>query len=276
MTDGERPLEEQVRFEVRDQVGWITIDRPEVGNALTPPCRDRIRDLVRRLNTTHEARAIVITATGQKLFCPGADLSYRYPPDRAEGVPERVVGDARRLMLDGQYSLFPALLDSDLPIIAAVNGTAAGMGSHLALACDLVLMADTAKLVEVFVRRGLVVDALGAYLLPRLVGVQKAKELIFFGDDVPAQQALEMGLVNRVVPADELQATAAEWAGRLASGPTRAISLSKWLINQSLDVDRQTMVHNEALAVELNTHSDDSAEGVASFLERRPPEWKGW
>lgn len=272
----ERPLDEQIRYEVRDQVAWITIDRPEVGNALSPPCRDRIRDLIASTNGTHHARAIVLTATGEKLFCPGADLSYPRESDRAEGVPDRVVGDVRRMMLDGQYTLFPTILDSDLPIIAVVNGTAAGMGAHLALACDLVLAADTSKFVEVFSRRGLVVDALGAYLLPRLIPMHKAKELIFFADDLSAADAAELGLVNKVVPAGELMAEAERWAQRLATGPTRALSLSKWLLNQSLDSDRQALMHAEAWAVEANTHSEDFAEGMAAFRERRNPEWRGY
>jgi len=244
---------------------------------LSPPCRDRIRDLVNRLNTSYEARAIVLTAAGEKMFCPGADLMYsRSAAERPEGVPDRAVGDAFRMMRDGQYTLFPAILDSDLPIIAAVNGTAAGMGSHLALACDLVIAADTAKFVEVFMRRGLIPDALGAYLLPRLVGPRLAKELVFFAEDIPATRALELGLVNRVVPAAELAQEASEWAERLASGPTKAIGLAKWLINTSLDVDRQTMINNESWAVEVNTNTEDSREGVASFRERRQPEWKGY
>lgn len=272
----ERPTEDQVRFEVVDQVAWITIDRPEKGNALSPPCRDRIRDLITELNGSYAARAIVLTATGEKLFCPGADLSYRAPSQRPPGVPDRAVGDARRMMLEGQYTLFPAILDSELPVIAAVNGTAAGMGAHLAFACDLVIAAEGTKFIEVFSRRGLVVDALGAYLLPRTIGLHKAKELVLFGDDLPVAEAERLGLVNKVVPRSELTATATEWALRLASGPTKALGLSKWLLNQSFDVDRRTMMSNEALAVELNTHSEDFAEGLASFGERRNPVWRGY
>lgn len=125
-------------------------------------------------------------------------------------------------------------------------------------------------------RRGLIPDALGAYLLPRLVGPRLAKELVFFAEDIPADRALELGLVNRVVPAAGLAEAAREWAERLATGPTKAIGLAKWLINQSLDVDRQTMINNESWAVEVNTHTEDSREGVASFRERRQPEWKGY
>ena len=272
----ERPLEDQIRLEYRGKIAWITIDRPEVGNALNPPCRDRIRDLVLELNTNHRARVIVLTAAGEKLFCPGADLSHTYENDRADDVPDRVIGDPRRMMLDGQYTLFPAILDSDLPIISAVNGTAAGMGSHLALACDLVIAADNAKFVEVFARRGLVPDALGPWLLPRIIGVRRTMELLLFADDVPADRALELGLVNRVVPAAELEAATMEWAERLASGPTRSFGFTKWLVNQSLDVDRRTMMENASVAVELNTYTEDSQEGVASFRERRDPAWKGY
>ena len=272
----DRPIEDQIRLELRGPVAWITIDRPQVGNALNPPARDRIRDLVTDLNVSKRARCIVLTATGTKLFCPGADLSHVYEKDRPEGVPQQTVGDPRRLMLDGQYTLFPAILDSDIPIIAAVNGTAAGMGAHLALACDLVIAADNAKFVEVFARRGLVPDALGPWLLPRIIGVRKTMELMLFADDLPAIEAADLGLVNRVVPADELEAAATEWSERIAAGPTLSFGLTKWLVNQSLDVDRATMIHNESLAVEMNTYSEDSKEGIASFRERRDPEWKGY
>ena len=271
-----RPIEEQVRLEYHGKVAVITIDRPEVGNALNPPCRDRIRDLFNEFNVNHRARAVVLTASGEKLFCPGADLSHVYENDRAEDVPDRVIGDPRRMMLDGQYTLFPALLDCDVPVIAAVNGTAAGMGAHLALACDLVICADNAKFVEVFARRGLVPDALGPWLLPRIIGVRRSMELMLFAEDLLPEKAMEWCLVNKVVPQAELQDAAMEWAQRLAAGPTRSFGFTKWLVNQSLDVDRQRMMENEALAVELNTYTEDSEEGVASFRERRSPEWKGY
>ena len=272
----ERPIEDQIRLDLRGSVAWITIDRPEVGNALNPPCRNRIRDLINDLNVSKQARCIVLTAAGEKLFCPGADLSHVYETDRPEGMPDQVVGDPRRMMLDGQYTLFPAILDSDIPIIAAVNGTAAGMGAHLALACDLVIAADNAKFVEVFARRGLVPDALGPWLLPRIIGVRKTMELMLFADDLPATEAADLGLVNKVVPAIDLEAAAVEWSERIANGPTLSFGLTKWLVNQSLDTDRATMIHNESIAVEMNTYSEDSKEGIASFRERRAPEWKGY
>ena len=273
----ERPLDEQVRLEYRGAVAWIIIDRPEAGNALTPPCRDRVRDILNGLNTSHRARAVVITGADDRFFCTGADLRHSYgDPDRSPEVPERIVGDARRMMLDGQHSLFAALLDCDVPVVAAVNGTAAGMGAHLALACDLVVAGDRAKFVEVFARRGLVPDALGPWLLPRIIGVRRTMELFLLAEDLPADKAHEFGLVNRVVPHNEVQAAAAEWAQRLADGPSRSFALTKWLVNRSLDTDRSTMAHEEAAAVELNAGTEDAAEGVTAFQQRRPPEWKGY
>jgi 2-(1,2-epoxy-1,2-dihydrophenyl)acetyl-CoA isomerase len=271
----QRPPEEQIRLDHRGDVAWITIDRPQVGNALDPPSRDRIRDILIGLNTSGRARAVVLTGSGDKLFCAGADLTHAYEHDRPDGVPENVVGDTRRAMLDGQYTLFPALLDCEIPVIAAVNGTAAGMGAHLALACDLVVCSDRARFIEVFARRGLVPDALGPWLLPRLIGIRRTMELLLLAEDITADRALELGLVNRIVPHDDLTAETTEWAERLASGPTRSFALTKWLVNQSLDVDRATMIQNEALAVELNTYTADSEEGIASFRERREPRWKG-
>ena len=171
--------------------------------------------------------------------------------------------------------MIAAVMDCDKPVIAAVNGTAAGIGAHLAFACDLVIAAESASFVEVFVRRGLVPDGGGAYLLPRLIGLQKTKELMFFGDKLPAAEAAVIGLANKVVPDDELLAVAGEWAGRLASGP-RSIVATKWLINRSLDSDRAGSFHDEAMAQDLNMTTADAQEGVASFVERRDPDYKGW
>jgi len=277
--DGDSPAdtEDLVQFEIRNQVAWITIDNPDKGNALSPAMRDRMAGLLNGLNGRFEARAVVITATGSKLFCPGADISVeREATPRPDGAPEPIVGESRRMMLEGQLKLMPAILDCELPVIAAVNGTAAGVGAHLALCCDLVVMADHAKFIEVFARRGLVPDGLGAWILPRLVGLQKARELMFFAEDIPAAEALRLGLCNRVVPAAELPAAATEWAERLASGPTRSLMLTKWLVNRSLDVDRRTLEDNEAWAVELNSGTHDAREGVASFRERRDPIWRGF
>ena len=259
-----------------DGVLAITLNRPEAANALTPDQRDRIIDLLAGASEQVEVRAVVLGATGRH-FCTGADLRVARPgPARPADAPDRVVGDVARMLERGAQRLVGAVLDCEKPVLAAVNGTAAGLGAHLALACDLVICADSAKFVEVFVRRGLVPDGGGAWLLPRLVGLQKAKELMFFGDDVPAADALALGLVNRIVPADALDAAVSEWAKRLAAGPTRSIGLTKWLLNRSLDSDRATAFHDEAVAQEMNLATHDANEGVQAFVERRDPTYRGW
>jgi len=169
-----------------------------------------------------------------------------------------------------------SIMDCEKPVIAGVNGTAAGGGMHLALACDLVVMAEEARFIEVFIRRGIAPDAGGAYILTRLVGPQKAKELFFLGDDVPAAEAYRIGLANKIVARADLEKTLVELAGRLANAPTKAIAFSKWLTNRSLDSDRITAFWDEGFAQELISGTEDSKEGMMSFVERRPPEFKGW
>lgn len=273
----EEDLSEKVQFEIVDQVAWITINNPDKGNAMSPGMRDRMTGLFESLNGQFDARAVVLTATGQKLFCPGADISVgREYAQRPDDAPALAVGEPRRMMLRGQHPLMSSILDCELPVIAAVNGTAAGMGVHLALMCDLVMMADHAKFIEVFARRGLVPDAMGTWILPRLIGPMKTKELMFFADDIPADYALELGLCNKVVPSEELIPSVMEWAVRLATGPTKAHMFTKWLVNRSLDVDRRTITEEESWAVELNNGTMDAQEGVNSFRERRDPNWRGF
>ena len=273
----EENLSEKVQFEIIDQVAWITINNPDKGNAMSPGMRDRMTGLFESLNGQFDARAVVLTATGQKLFCPGADISVgREYAQRPDDAPALAVGEPRRMMLRGQHPLMSSILDCELPVIAAVNGTAAGMGVHLALMCDLVMMADHAKFIEVFARRGLVPDAMGTWILPRLIGPMKTKELMFFADDIPADYALELGLCYKVVPAEELIPSVMEWAVRLATGPTKAHMFTKWLVNRSLDVDRRTITEEESWAVELNNGTMDAQEGVNSFRERRDPNWRGF
>ena len=274
----DNPVGHDVLRRVQDGICWITLNRPDAGNAMTQFMRDQVAEWVRDASGDLFVRAVVITAAGDRAFCTGADLrGGRLPPrPRPDDAPESVVGEGSRMIRDGWQALVTSILDCEKPVIAGVNGTAAGGGMHLALACDLVVMAEDAKFVEVFIRRGIAPDAAGAWILTRLVGIQKAKELFFFGDDVGAAEAYRIGLVNRLVPRAELQATLEELAGRLANGPTKAIWIAKWLTNRALDVDRATSLHDEAMGQELLTNTHDSKEGVASFVERRAAEFKGW
>lgn len=257
-----------VRQETRDHVLHVTLDRPETLNALAPEHRDHLIALLGDASGAPDVRAVVLTGTGRG-FCAGADLRG------SSTTGDRVAGDVARTIRLGAQRLIAAVLDCEKPVIAAVNGTAAGIGAHLAFACDLVLAAESARFIEVFVRRGLVPDGGGAYLLPRLIGPQRAKELMFFGDALTAPDAERLGLVNRVVPDEELAKTAAEWAARLATGPTRTLALTKQLVNTSLDTDRTTAFAAEAAAQEINMTTTDAQEGVASFVERRSAVFRG-
>ncbi|HRW36687.1 MAG: enoyl-CoA hydratase/isomerase family protein [Acidimicrobiales bacterium] len=273
----ELPLTEQVLHAVDDRgIATITLNRPDVKNAISPDQRDRVIALLGEASADLGIRGVVVTHTGDA-FCTGADLRASRPPaPRPDDAPKRGVGEVAKMIRDGAQQLVAAVLDCEKPVIAAVGGTAAGIGAHVALACDLVVATESSRFIEVFVRRGLVPDGGGAYLLPRMVGVRRAKELLFFGDDLSAAEAAELGLVNKVVADDALDAAVAEWTDRLATAPTRSLALTKWLVNTSLDSDRATAFQNEAVAQELNMSTVDANEGVAAFVERRSPTYRGW
>lgn len=277
MAEGDPISSGELLYSVEGGVARITLNRPDAANAITPDQRNTVIRLLEEATTDLHVRVVVLTATG-KHFCTGADLRVSKIPDnpRPEGAPERAVGDVGRNIKRGAQRLVGAILDCEKPVIAAVNGTAAGIGAHMALASDIILVADTARFIEVFSRRGITPDGGGAYLLPRIIGLPKAKELIFYGDDLPAAEAERIGLVNKVVPAADLDATATDWANRLAKGPTKAIGLAKFLLNRSLDSDRQTAFEEEAWAQELASRTEDFNEGVQAFIERREVAFKGW
>jgi 2-(1,2-epoxy-1,2-dihydrophenyl)acetyl-CoA isomerase len=275
----ETPIEELLKVEVEGGIARITINRPDAGNSLTPQMRDTLSDHFEELSATLGVRAIVLTGAGDRHFCTGAGLGGTQPPTppRPEGAPDRALGDVARMIRRGWQRLIGAILDCEKPVIAAVNGTAAGGGANLVLACDIVLMADTARIIEVFVRRGIIPDAGGCYLLPRIVGPQRAKEIMFFGDDLSAADAERYGIANRVVPAADLAKVTTDWAERLATSPSKVVAMTKWLTNRSFESSRQTAFEEEAFAQELvNIATEDSAEGMKAFMERRPTNFKGW
>ncbi|MGZ0218402.1 MAG: enoyl-CoA hydratase/isomerase family protein, partial [Acidimicrobiales bacterium] len=178
---------EDLLYDITDGVATLTLNRPDAANALTPDQRNRMIEIFDEVGNDLNVRVVVLGATG-KHFCTGADLRVSKIPEtsRPDGAPERTLGDVGRNIRRGAQRLVTAIMDCEKPVIASVNGTAAGLGAHLALACDLAVAADTARFIEIFVRRGITPDGGGAYMLPRLVGLAKAKELMFFGDNVMA------------------------------------------------------------------------------------------
>jgi 2-(1,2-epoxy-1,2-dihydrophenyl)acetyl-CoA isomerase len=212
---------------------------------------------------------LVITGAGDG-FCSGADLT---DPQNAEDLQGGVGGGVRSMRVVGRAAL--RLHELPIPTIAAVNGVAAGAGCNLALGCDLVVASDRARFSEIFSKRGLSVDFGGSWLLPRLIGMQRAKELVFLADIIDASEADRIGLVNRVVPHDELLATTRELAQRLAALPPVQLSISKRLLNQSFSVTMADALEFEDIAQVLNFQSADTAEAVLAFVEKRAPTFTG-
>lgn len=258
-------------WKIENQVGWLTMNRPEMRNALNGEMREEMFATLAEAAADPEVRCLVVTGAG-KGFCTGADLSGNRGRS-ADAPPDP--GAVRNAMRSNTQRLIRAFWEFEKPVLAAVNGVAAGFGVHLALACDLILASDAARFIEVFVRRGICVDAAGAYLLLRRIGMAKAKELVFFGDDLPAAEAERIGLINRCVPAAELESVTREWAERLAQGPTFALGMSKRLLNRSLDVDMEGSFAEEAFAQSLVASSADMKEGMRSFMEKREPRFTG-
>jgi 2-(1,2-epoxy-1,2-dihydrophenyl)acetyl-CoA isomerase len=269
--------DEELLARLDNGVLWLTINRASAGNAVPYYVRDRLIRWFREAHHDLGVRCIVLTAAGEKHFCTGADLTIRPPtPPQPDGVPDQIVGTGINMMRGGFQTLMQAIQDCEKPVIVALNGTAAGGGSMFTLAADLVIAAEHARLIQVFVRRGLVPDGGVAYLLPRVVGMHKAKELIFFGDDLSAADMERIGIANKVVPGDQLMAVTKEWAERLAQGPTKAIGWSKKLLHDALEIDRRALLEEEAMMVELNAGTHDGMEGVNSYRERRPTQFTGW
>jgi 2-(1,2-epoxy-1,2-dihydrophenyl)acetyl-CoA isomerase len=256
---------------VENGVMRITLNKPDRGNAIAPDQRDRIIALLGEADADPNVRAVLIQSTG-KHFCTGADISKMGGAMSAR----RPTGSTMRTMLNGAQKLIAAVLDCGKPVIAAVQGPAAGMGAHLAFACDLIVASENAWFSQPFVLRGITLDAGGAYLLPRRLGLQKAKEMAFLGDKLSADEAKALGLVNIVCREGELASKADALAARLAAGATTAISLSKRLLNASLDESREAAFLAEAMAQEINGTTEDSKEGITAFMEKRPTNFRGY
>jgi 2-(1,2-epoxy-1,2-dihydrophenyl)acetyl-CoA isomerase len=256
-----------------DGVGRIVLDRPQAKNALTPSMRDGISDAVRDFRADPNIRAVLVTGEGDA-FCAGMDLS-------ASTVAQAGSADFRprstsEALRSGVQTFIRELWDLDKPTVAAVNGIAVGPGAHLALACDFVLVHPNSRFVWTFAKWGLVVDAGGAYLLPRLVGLPRAKAMVMLGESATGADAVEQGLAYRCVDSpDALLTDALELTRTLAAGPTRSLGLSKRLLNASFETDLAHSLETEGHFQALATASPDLVEGMAAFREKREARFTG-
>ncbi len=258
---------EHIIYQVENSVATLILNRPDRLNALGLNMREEILDAA--LRAEKEARVLVITGAGRG-FCSGGDVKEM--AQRREQQGEILSGETDMPTRD---RVVLALRGMGIPAIASVNGVAAGAGCNLALACDIRIASTEARFGEVFARRGLHPDWGGSYFLPWLVGTAKACELIFTGDIIDAGEALRIGMVNRVVPPDQLQQATREFAERLAKGPPLAIRMAKRAIYKSLEEGLRSLLEYESYAQSICSRSEDAAEGIKSFVEKRQPEFKG-
>ena len=256
-----------------DGVGRIVLDRPAAKNALTPAMRDGITDAIREFRADPAVRAVLVTGAGDA-FCAGMDLSASTVAHAGKpGFSPRTTAEALRA---GVQTFIRELWELDKPTVAAVNGAAVGPGAHLALACDFVFVHPKTRFMWSFAKWGLVADAGGAYLLPRLVGLPRAKAMVMLGESATGAEAVALGLAYHCVddPAELLQ-TALETTRVLAAGPTRSLGLSKRLLNATFETDLPHSLELEASFQALATTSPDVVEGMAAFREKRDADFSG-
>lgn len=258
-----------IDVERRAGVVTLTLNRPEKKNAISSAMFSRWRELLLEVGDDPEARVLVVTGAGDA-FSSGADLTDPEAAGRMQGGRGSALAWMRMV---GQGALM--LHELPKPTIAAVNGIAAGAALNLALGCDLIVASEEARFSAIFVKRGLVPDFGGHWVLPRLVGLHRAKELAFFGEILSAKEAADLGLVNRVVPAAELDPTVEEWAGRLAALPPINLSMMKRAFNRSHQMTMAEAVELEAVAQNVSFSSADTAEAVSAFVEKREPRFRG-
>jgi 2-(1,2-epoxy-1,2-dihydrophenyl)acetyl-CoA isomerase len=252
-------------LETQNGIATITLNRPDVFNAFNDEMSYELQDALKQVEKDSNARVLIITGSG-KAFCSGQDLKA------AAAAGNRSFMDS----LHKRYNpIIRAMRNMPKPIICKLNGVAAGAGCSLALACDMIIAAEHASLIEVFINVGLVLDSGSSYFLPRLVGSNKAFEWATMGTKVSATEAAQFGMVNKVVKAEELDEAVLQIAAYYAQAPTKAIGLIKKLLNKSFHSDLETMLDYEAYCQEIAGNSADNKEGVQAFLEKRKPNFKG-
>jgi 2-(1,2-epoxy-1,2-dihydrophenyl)acetyl-CoA isomerase len=248
----------------------LRLQRPERRNAMTREMLAQLIDRIENAPDDAEVRVIVLSGEGEH-FCSGMDLTAVNV--KSEQKPR--VGDIQRRMPRGANRLIQAMLGVQIPIVCAVRGWASGLGCHLALASDFAIASKTARFVEPFVGRGFTPDSGATYLLPRLVGLARARQMLLLGREIDGEQAAAWGLIHEVVEDEALESATEEITSQLAESATIALGLTKWLMHRSLDLDLADSLANEAFALELAARSRDFKEGMAAFAKKRAPRYEG-
>jgi 2-(1,2-epoxy-1,2-dihydrophenyl)acetyl-CoA isomerase len=262
------PVSNETILVARDGgVVTVTLNRPERKNAANGLMWQELLDEFRAVGRDPDDRVMVITGAGGA-FCSGADIA---DPSGVSGNPH----DPHLVRMQFLGDVMLALHAMPKPTIAKIRGIAAGAGLSLALGCDLTVASDGARFSEIFARRGLSVDGGSSWLLPRLVGLHRAKELAYFADILSAPEAAEIGLINRVVPDDDLDAFVGDWAQRLAAGPPIALQMTKRLLNNGVSVTMAQALEDEARCQTVNFSTEDTAEAMRAFAEKRDPRFQG-
>jgi 2-(1,2-epoxy-1,2-dihydrophenyl)acetyl-CoA isomerase len=250
----------------------LTLDRPATRNALDDVMVAGLIDALDLAGRDESVRAVVLAGAGDH-FCAGADIVARNRAGR--DAPRPRVGSIQRRVPSLAHRLVPLVLSVQVPVVCRVQGWAAGIGFHLAVASDFAVAADDARFWEPFTQRGFTPDSGGTWLLPRLVGMVRARELLLLGRTLHAAEAVDWGLIHASVTSSKLDDETEALVERLAAGPTVALGLTKWLLRSGQSAPLDAHLQDEALALELSSRSDDFREGLAAFKEKRDPQFRG-
>jgi 2-(1,2-epoxy-1,2-dihydrophenyl)acetyl-CoA isomerase len=250
----------------------LTLDRPATRNALDDVMVAGLIDALDLAGRDESVRAVVLAGAGDH-FCAGADIVARNRAGR--NAPRPRVGSIQRRVPSLAHRLVPLVLSVQVPVVCRVQGWAAGIGFHLAVASDFTVAADDARFWEPFTQRGFTPDSGGTWLLPRLVGMVRARELLLLGRTLHAAEAVDWGLIHASVASSKLDDETEALVERLAAGPTVALGLTKWLLRSGQSAPLDAHLQDEALALELSSRSDDFREGLAAFKEKRDPQFRG-